>query len=88
MRELQHTIERAAILCPNDRIRLKDLGFEEGDSNLPISSFRLELSRGDTLQSVIRAYAEVVLRDNGGNLSATARVLGISRNRLTRILEG
>ena len=48
----------------------------------------LAIQDGDPLRVVVRAYAEYVLRNEDGNLSATARCLGISRNRLNRILNG
>ena len=37
---------------------------------------------------MIKAYTEHIVRTNDGNLSAAARTLEISRNRLNRILNG
>jgi DNA-binding NtrC family response regulator len=75
VRELKTAIERAVVFATSDRI----------DRDV-LEMFAAEASRGDDGQGVLMSLAEVerqhiesVLRECGGNMSATARVLEISR---------
>ena len=46
----------------------------------------VHLPAGLTLEEAERRYARAVLEREGGNQSAAARALGISRNKLARLL--
>jgi DNA-binding NtrC family response regulator len=46
------------------------------------------LPPGLTLEEAERRYARAILEREGGNQSAAARALGISRNKLARLLRG
>ncbi len=48
----------------------------------------VHLPEGLTLEEAERRYAKAVLDREGGNQSAAARALGISRNKLARLLKG
>jgi len=90
VRELRNVIERAAILSGEERvIRPEHLliqrrgaspdGDAGGDIRIPRS--------GKTLRAVEREAIQIALRITGGNRSAAARMLGISRPRLARKLK-
>lgn len=75
IRELQHTIEKAIILCEGDTIRPKDIFVKQ--------SWNPQLSATvPNLEEVERQAIETAIRQNDGNLTATAEQLGISRQTL------
>lgn len=75
IRELQHTIEKAIILCEGDMIRPKDIFVKQ--------TWRPQLSTiVPNLEEVERQAIETAIRQNDGNLTATAEQLGISRQTL------
>lgn len=75
IRELQHTIEKAIILCEGDMIRPKDIFVKQ--------TWRPQLSTTvPNLEEVERQAIETAIRQNDGNLTATAEQLGISRQTL------
>ena len=75
IRELQHTIEKAVILCEGDVIRSKDIFVKQTWS--PQFSTTVP-----NLEEVERQAIETAIRQNDGNLTATAEQLGISRQTL------
>ena len=98
VRELENTIERAVVLAPGPTIGAKDLALERrapqaGDSQLgipvmPADADGITLPSGLPLEEAERRYAKAILEREGGNQSAAARALGISRNKLARLLRG
>ena len=72
VRELENTIERAVILARNSNIDVRDLA---QDNPLIVHS---TLS-GKSLSEVEKNYIRDVLARTNGNISETARVLGITR---------
>ncbi len=77
VRELRNEIERACLVC-NGKV-LEPAHFTE----------RLRSGEGfKTLKEIEREYAERVLKAVGGNKSRAARILGISRPTLRKILSG
>jgi transcriptional regulator with GAF, ATPase, and Fis domain len=92
VRELEHTLERAVVLAQGARIGVEDLRLEAlpttSDSMvMPVVAAGLTLPLDLSLEEVERRYARAVLEREGGNRSAAARALGISRNKLARLLE-
>ncbi|HEV7557098.1 MAG TPA: sigma-54 dependent transcriptional regulator [Kofleriaceae bacterium] len=79
VRELEHVIERAILLASGDEIAVDDLALR-GRADAPP---RLEEM---TLEQVERYLIERALAAQGGNVSETARVLGLSRSALYRRL--
>lgn len=75
IRELQHTIEKAVILCEGDVIRSKDIFVKQTWS--PQFSTTVP-----NLEEVERQAIETAIRQNDGNLTATAEQLGISHQTL------
>ncbi len=83
VRELRHAIERALLLSEPGRL--------DPDELIPqsVPSGRAAGPAGGpaTLAQIIAAAVEAALARHGGNKSAAARELGISRQRLQRILD-
>ncbi|MDB4956896.1 MAG: Response regulator of zinc sigma-54-dependent two-component system [Myxococcales bacterium] len=100
VRELENTIERAVVLSRGDTIGIKDLGLRSlagasdsvagmpamSSAAIPIDA--IALPPGLSLEEAERRYARAILDREGGNQSAAARALGISRNKLARLLRG
>jgi transcriptional regulator with PAS, ATPase and Fis domain len=89
VRELKNVIERAAILSGDERtIRPEHLLIQRRSSASSMDSAgEIRFPRtGKTLASVEREAIQIALRITGGNRSAAARMLGISRPRLARKL--
>jgi transcriptional regulator with GAF, ATPase, and Fis domain len=89
VRELENTIERAVVLAAGPVIVAKDLALESRKQQsqvIPILENGVTLPHGLTLDDAERRYALAVLEREGGNQSAAARALGISRNKLARLL--
>ncbi|MGE5186631.1 MAG: sigma-54 interaction domain-containing protein, partial [Acidobacteriota bacterium] len=101
VRELENTIERAVVLCQGPALTVKDLGLRTAQTasdsmvGIPaISSAALPVAAQDgvtlpgdlSLEEAERRYARAILDREGGNQSAAARALGISRNKLARLL--
>ena len=85
VRELANLIERAVALCDHDTLLPDDLDF-------PKEPYALDTLLSDSAQGPIpldeleRAYVRRVLESRGGNKAETARVLGINRRTLYRML--
>jgi transcriptional regulator with PAS, ATPase and Fis domain len=83
VRELRHAIERALLLSEPGRL---DPG-ELIPQNVPSGRAAGPAGGPATLAQIIAAAVEAALARHGGNKSAAARELGISRQRLQRILD-
>ncbi|MEO7735079.1 MAG: sigma-54 dependent transcriptional regulator, partial [Kofleriaceae bacterium] len=100
VRELENTIERAVVMCRGDTIGVKDLGLEphrrSGVIEIPgwtreparePADHSVRLPDNLALAEAERRYARAILERCEGNQSAAARQLGISRNKLARLLK-
>jgi two-component system response regulator HydG len=83
IRELRNAIERSLVLSPRGTLRLEEMGMRE---DAPRAEGALPFPV--TLAVLNRAAALAMLQLTGGNKSAAARRLGISRPRLQRLLDG
>jgi len=85
VRELEHTIERAVVLARGPVIDAGALGLDRGlvlDAHVD----GVVLPHDLPLEEAERRYAAAAVERAGGNQSAAARALGISRNKLARLL--
>lgn len=80
IRELENAIERAVVLARGDTISLEDL-ITHGISGR-VASEPGWMSPRRTLAEVEKEYITAVLRDQRGNRSAAAQILGIDRKTL------
>ncbi len=85
IRQLINVIERAKILADDGEILLEDLPSELTDR--PLEATREELSDNVELSAVQRAHVLEILKRERGNKARTARVLGMSRRSLYRLLD-
>lgn len=82
IREMRNVLDRAALLCEDGKIELRDLKFDDlGASNAP--GERAEL----TLREVEKRHIEQVLREESGRVEAAAQRLGIPRSSLYQKLK-
>ncbi len=102
VRELENTIERAVVMSHGATIGVKDLAleprritgaigvprFDESGAFPAFVPDGITLPPGLALEEAERRYARAVLDRHDGNQSAAARALGISRNKLARLLRG
>jgi Nif-specific regulatory protein len=96
VRELEHWVEAAVVLSRDGSIRPEHFPRPRGVSPAPALRAVTEGARKDTvaipqaltLDDVARRYGEATVDACGGNKTEAARRLGISRNRLARILKG
>jgi DNA-binding NtrC family response regulator len=89
VRELINVMQRATILADHNEITLDDLPRElthraaQAKPVVPAAA----IDRGVKLEDIQRAHVLEVLSQQGGNKAKTARVLGIHRRKLYRLLE-
>jgi Nif-specific regulatory protein len=102
VRELENTIERAVVMCEGGEITTKDLGLapqrvtgvvsvprpDESSTMRTAQADAIALPPGLPLEEAERRYARATLSRHDNNQSAAARALGISRNKLARLLRG
>ncbi len=83
VRELRNVLERAVLLCDRGELGPADL-WPGGQGAAPSRSEALEGPPPEalTLDEVERRHVEAVLRGQGGNVVAAARILGVSRSAL------
>ena len=79
IRELQHTIEKAVILCDGNSISAKDLLLKTQAKKTDATATSEEAT---TLESLEKQAIEKAMMRNNGNMSAVAQDLGITRQTL------
>lgn len=80
VRELDHTVERAVLMASDETIRASNLG-------LPVRTDDAPRWEEMTLDEIERMTIERAMKRAGGDVSAAAQVLGLSRGSLYRRLE-
>ena len=78
IRELQHAVERAVILSDKDKIDSVELFINAS------SSFKSPTPKAKTLDEMERDFILESLEQNHGNVTQTAKVLGLTRTALYR----
>ncbi len=93
VRELRNALERAVVLAQGEEIQLADLpaGIGRGKGPLrPEEAVLAELpfadARARAVDAFDRAFLAAALERHGGNVSATARALGLHRQSLQKLL--
>ena len=79
VRELEHAVERAVLVTRGMRIGSQDLGLRGSSAAVTLDQL--------TLDEVERVLIQKALDRYGGNVSETAKALGLSRSALYRRLE-
>jgi two-component system response regulator AtoC len=90
IRELKNVIERAAVVCTGDVIQPHHLSLQRRSFiplvETPAGGVIRIPAEGKSLQSIVDEAIHTTIGITGGNLSAAARILGISRPTLARKL--
>ena len=92
VRELEHALERAIVLAQGPILDAASLGLDAASLGRTAPAVAVDpadaviLPHDLDLADVERRYAAAALARADGNQSAAARALGISRNRLARLL--
>jgi DNA-binding NtrC family response regulator len=93
IRELDHAMERAIILCDGNELQEEDFYFAPGNDRAPASNtiehtHSPTLSEGDyTLEALEKLMVQKVLVKHSGNITHAAKELGITRTALYRRIE-
>jgi two-component system response regulator HydG len=87
VRELENVIERAAVLCRSDMLRLEDLPESVAQASAPAPS-ALSFPIGTPLEEVERILIRETLKHTAGDKSLAAQLLGISTRTIYRKLDG
>jgi DNA-binding NtrC family response regulator len=94
VRELRNAIERAIVLADGERIELEDLPpliSQNASSLRPTDAVLADMpfmqARERAMDAFDRAYLLAAMEKHGGNVSATARALGLHRQSLQKILK-
>jgi two-component system, NtrC family, response regulator len=82
VRELQNRIKCALVLADSPFIQATDLELET-----PVQTARHSATLREAVQELERELVVTKLRENNGNISKTARILGISRPTLYVLIE-
>jgi transcriptional regulator with PAS, ATPase and Fis domain len=84
VRELQHAIERAVIMCNSQVLNPDDFFFSSHSSKTDESSLNLDDYH---LEEVEKILIRKVLKKHDGNITQAANELGLTRSSLYRRLE-
>jgi DNA-binding NtrC family response regulator len=76
VRELQHTIEKAVIMSDSTTLTSNDFFLKPGSSGLPVDQNKFNLVENE------KRIIEKALEKFKGNISVTAKELGINRTTL------
>jgi two-component system nitrogen regulation response regulator NtrX len=91
VRELKNLIERLVILVPGERITPDDIPISYRTNDLSATAIETDCLSIDDFKEAKKAFEEVYLRDklreNDGNVSQTARRIGVGRSYLHKKLK-
>ena len=94
-RQLKRVVRELSLMTTTPYIKseevIKVLGKERREKKLSRQAIGVELKDGNHLKTLEQLTKEIIsyaLQENGGNQSATAKQLGISRSTLWRYLKG
>jgi transcriptional regulator with GAF, ATPase, and Fis domain len=89
VRELKNAIDRAGVLAryeSRSEIQPSDIALPDSIARLSENSPRM-LTYGEAMREASRTYLKYALDKCGGNKTAAARMIGVSRPNLTRLLK-
>ncbi len=90
VRELQNVIERAVALCNGDVImpeELPDYIRENEDASDIALGLPFEEAKKEWIDIFEKKYLRLMLQKTGGNISRTARMAGVNRKTIHRLIE-
>ncbi|QHL87036.1 response regulator [Nibribacter ruber] len=83
IRELEHTMERAMIMCESGHLHPSDIYLAEDTVDME----ELTLAKDQTLGNVEKTLVQQALLKNNGNITHASKELGITRTALYRRIE-
>lgn len=90
VRELQNYIRRLVVFCPGDTIETAHMRLVDGGTCMPVVAESPLASYKDAkavlMDDFTRRYVDRLLRQTGGNISEAARLSGLERVSLQKIL--
>lgn len=91
VRELQNFIRRLAVFCPGELVEPAHLRFVDGHAENPSCLAERALgpykdAKNQVVDAFTRRYVERLLQSTGGNISEAARISGLERVSLQKIL--
>ncbi|MDO6390345.1 sigma-54 dependent transcriptional regulator [Pontibacter sp. BT731] len=87
IRELDHALERAVILCDQQELQPEDFYFAPGDVPGKAASNETVLESDYTLEALEKMMVQKALVKHAGNITHAAKELGITRTALYRRIE-
>lgn len=84
VRELRNLMERVAFLCASDRVEAEDLAFILSPSRDSVMDMSADLSLKEASRRFQQEYIRRTIKRVGGNMSETAKCLGLHRSNLYR----
>ena len=88
IRELDHAMERAVILCDGNELHAEDFYFAQGEPAVPQQSTVGAMAENDyTLEALEKMIVQKALVKHAGNITHAAKELGITRTALYRRIE-
>lgn len=84
VRELRNLMERVAFLCAGDRVEVEDLAFILSPSRDSVVDMSADLSLKEASRRFQQEYIRRTIKRVGGNMSETAKCLGLHRSNLYR----
>ncbi len=84
VRELRNLMERVAFLCAGDRVEVEDLAFILSPSRDSVVDMSSDLSLKEATRLFQQEYIRRTIKRVGGNMSETAKCLGLHRSNLYR----
>lgn len=84
VRELRNLMERVAFLCASDRVEVEDLAFILSPSRDSVVDMSSDLSLKEASRRFQQEYIRRTIKRVGGNMSETAKCLGLHRSNLYR----
>jgi len=86
IRELEHAIERAVVLCESSQLKDKDFPFLDAPTDAENKLLQPQPWK-EALQNFRKNYLKNVLQQTGGNQAKAARILRIQRTYLNKLLK-
>jgi DNA-binding NtrC family response regulator len=87
IRELDHAVERAVILCDQDELQAEDFYFAPADTQSKRAGNNAVLENDYTLEALEKMMVQKALVKHAGNITHAAKELGITRTALYRRIE-
>lgn len=84
IRELRNMMERAVILCDDDKLKLKHFQFNYNNNTLIASSNNSNVTENLNLADNEKEIIKIALKQTQNNKTQAAKLLGIDRKRLLR----